>query len=434
MVTTSSGPESSPQRIIVGAGAAGLWAAARSAQAGKRVLVLEKTGRCGTKILASGGTRCNLTTTLEAGPAARLFGPRAERFLRIAFRTLPPTAVREQFASLGVPTVEAPLEKVFPASDRARDVRDALERWARESGAQIEVSAPVAGVTFDDGTWTVRLADGSTRSAPELVLAAGGQSYPKSGTTGEGYRWLEELDLPLTSRVPALVPLVSPAAWVHELTGIALQTSDVRLLDESGKTVARRTRPVVFTHHGLSGPGAMDLSEPVARSAAEARAAGRPAPLWSIALDVVPGTSREDLRSFLIEAAARPGRPLLRKALGKLARDQGEALPRRLLETLLLEAGIEAPDQPTHALSKAARHRLIETVKGLAVPVTHTRGFELAEVTAGGLALDAVDPGSMRVNGRAGLFVIGELLDRAGPIGGLNFQAAFAEAELCGRA
>src|SRR5688572_3321115 len=132
--------------IVIGAGAAGLWAAAAAARAGSSVLLLEKTPRTGTKVLASGGTRCNLTTTLGPDEAARLFGPRGERFLRPAFRALPPRLVRERFDRLGVPTVEAPLEKIFPASQRAKDVRDALEGWARGAGVELRLDAGVRGV------------------------------------------------------------------------------------------------------------------------------------------------------------------------------------------------------------------------------------------------------------------------------------------------
>src|SRR5262245_32084564 len=160
--------------LVVGAGAAGLWAAARAAELGACVLLLEKTPRTGTKVLASGGTRCNLTTTLPPDEAARLFGPRGARFLRRAFRELPPSAVRERFHALGVPTVEAPLEKVFPASQRARDVRDALETWARGAGARIVCGAAVAGIERADGRWRVHAGGVRAFEAERLLLAPGG--------------------------------------------------------------------------------------------------------------------------------------------------------------------------------------------------------------------------------------------------------------------
>jgi hypothetical protein len=413
--------------VVVGAGAAGLWAAARAAELGRAVLVLEKTPRAGTKVLASGGTRCNLTTTLGPEEAARLFTPERERFLRGAFRALTPEDVRRRFAQLGVPTVTAPLEKVFPASGRARDVRDALERWARGAGARMRCGAPVLGIERWAEGWQLRLAGGERLRARSLFLCPGGASYPRTGTSGDGYRWLAQLGLPLVEPVPALVPLTSSSPWVRELTGVSLQDVLVRLCDPRGRELGRRARPVVFTQRGISGPGAMDLSEPVARAELAAARAGRPAEPHALYLDLVPDRERAELRERLLALAGRPGAPLL---AGACAAEFG--LPRRLVERTLVQAGIER-EARVNALSRPARHALVETLKALAVPVAGTLGFEAAEVTAGGLALPALDPRTLRVRAAPELWAFGELIDLSGPIGGLNFQAAFACAELAAR-
>lgn len=416
--------------VVVGAGAAGLWCAERLARAtgeSTDVLVVEKTPRTGTKILASGGTRCNVTTTLGPDEAARLFGPRGERFLRHGFRNLPPMEVRARFEGWGVPLEEAPLEKVFPSSGNARDVRDALEGATRAAGARIELGAPVVGIERDGGRWRVRLEDGSTRDGDALVLAAGGMSYPGTGTTGDGYGWLRELGLEVVAPVPALVPLTSPAEWVHELTGIAWQGAEVALEDRATDKAARlaqRRRPVLFTHQGLSGPGAMDVSHHVAR----ARAAGEAR--MTVRVDAFPDLDREAVRSALIDASRLPGNPRLQRALAETPMGP---MPRRLFAAFAAAAGVH-PEVAVSGLAKSARHGLVEALKGLEVPVDGTLGFEHAEVTAGGLALRQVSPRSMAVNGHDGLFVIGELLDVDGPIGGLSFQAAFATAELCAEA
>lgn len=413
--------------VVVGAGAAGLWAAARAAELGRRVLLLEKTPRTGTKVLASGGTRCNLTTTLGPDEAARLFGARGERFLRPAFRALPPRAVRARFDELGVPTVEAPLEKVFPASQRARDVRDALERWALGAGVELRLDAPVRALERRDELWRLALADGEVVETRRLCLCPGGKSYARTGTTGDGYAWLAALGLPLVEPVPALVPLVSPAPWAHALAGIALQDVTVRLRGPEREELGVRARPVVFTHQGLSGPGAMDLAEPVAREEALARSERRAPRAHALELDLVPGWTREALRAELLALAAAPGAPQLAGALASRTE-----LARRLVERALAQAGL-APELRANALARPARHALVEALKALAVPVTGTRGLDLAEVTAGGLALEALDPRTLRVNGLPELWTFGELIDVQGPIGGLNFQAAFATAELAAR-
>jgi len=403
--------------VIVGAGAAGLWAASVAARGGADVLLLEKTPRTGTKILASGGTRCNLTTTLAPAAAARLFGRRGERFLRPAFDALPPAELRARFQALGVPTEEAPLDKVFPSSGRARDVRDALEREARAAGARIALETPVGGVQAIEGGWECALSGGGAARGRRLFLCPGGQSYPRTGTTGDGYAWLAALGLPVVPPVPALVPLTSPAAWVRALTGLSWQAGEARLENAGGSVLMRRRRPLLFTHRGLSGPAAMDVSALVAR------AEGGP---FVLRLDLFPDVGRDALRRALVEAGAAKGAPRLARALPL-------PVPRRLLDALSASAGLAADNPPLNRLDRSARHRLVETLKGWPLPVDGTLGWDQAEVTAGGLDLRAVNPRTMEVNGRPGLHVFGELLDLDGPIGGLHFQAAVACAELAAR-
>jgi predicted Rossmann fold flavoprotein len=409
-----------PDLIVVGAGAAGLWLAGSAAEAGLEVLVLEKTARTGTKVLASGGTRCNLTTTLGPLEAAALFGRAGERFLRPAFQELPPLEVRRRFAAWGVPSDEAPLEKVFPRSGRARDVRDALEARMRAHGAALRLNTPVLGLRREGGGWAVDTPEGPVRGR-RVALAAGGRSYPRTGTTGEGYGGLEDLGLRTRPTSPALVPLTSPDPWVHELSGIAWQDGVARLLDSNGRAVLRRERPVLFTHAGVSGPGAMDLSGPVG----EAALGGTPA--FSLHLDLAPGRSREETRKLLVEAGRQAGAPRVSRALP-------ERIPRRLLAAVARQARLPGPDPRVAHLNREHRHALVEALHGLSMAIDGTRGFDLAEVTRGGLDLKEVDPRSMRVNRQEGLLVVGELLDLDGPIGGLNFQAAFSCAEVAARA
>lgn len=435
--------------VVIGAGAAGTWCAWRSAElCATEVVLLEKTPRVGTKILASGGSRCNLTTTLDGVGAAALFGVKGARFLKRAFGVLAPADVRERFGDLGVATEVAPLEKIFPTSGSAKEVRDALERAARDAGVEIWLDGGVHSVTpveapaDEEATlatepnvpprphakpgqhgWLVTRKDGSIVIARRLVLAAGGQSYASTGTTGDAYVWLRALGLKLVEPKPALVPLFSPATWVHELKGIALQYASVRLIDAHGKVVGERRRPLLFTHVGVSGPAAMDLSRLPARDGGA----------FNLRVDLVPDVTRETLRDGLIELAGRPRAPqvltLCQEWLSALA---GEILPKRLLEEVLRSAEID-PRASMQAVHKAARHVLIETIKGWDIPIEGNAGYDKAEVTSGGLHLKEVDQGTCRVRRFENLWVVGELLDLDGPIGGLNFQSAFATAELAAR-
>jgi len=409
--------------LVLGAGAAGLWCAEVAARGGREVVVLEKVSRTGTKVLASGGTRCNITTTLGPEEAARLFGPKGERFVRSGFRSLPPSAVRERFEGWGVPTEVAPLEKIFPASGNAKDVRDALEGAARGAGAEVQLEAGARSIERDGGLWVVRTEDDRAWRASALVVAVGGKSYPKTGTTGDGYPWLEALGLEVVEPVPALVPLTSPESWVHALTGIAWQGGEARLEDHDGRVLQRRRRPLMFTHRGVSGPAAMDLSHHVARAQPESGA-------LRLKLDFFPDLDREELRGALVASAGLPGAPRLQRALGSM---ETGPMPRRLFDAVAESASLPG-DVTVNALDRQMRHALVEAMKGLSVPVQGTVGWDHAEVTAGGLALREVNPRTMAVNRCPGLFVVGELLDLNGPIGGLSFQAAFATAQLAGEA
>ena len=405
---------------VVGAGAAGLWAAERAAREGARVLLLEKTPRTGTKVLASGGTRCNLTTTLEPEEALPWFGADGSRFLAEAIWNLPPSAIRARFDELGVPSVEAPLEKVFPESGRARDVRDALERAVRDAGVHVELNRGVAHLAREEPNWRLHTEGGGSWTARRLVLATGGVSYANTGTTGDGYVWLRDLGLPIVEPVPALVPLRSQAAWVHALTGIALPDVEGCAVSPKGRRFERRRRPVLFTHEGLSGPCAMDLSGRIARGLAQGERG------WSLSVDLLPELEREELRERIVAGAGARGAPRLSEAVGL-------TLPKRVWSALgeLLGSG---PDPRCGELSKEARHAWIEHLKGVPIPISGTLGFDKAEVTGGGLDLRVVDPKSCRVRGVPNLWVCGELLDLQGPIGGFSFLSAWATAELAGAA
>ncbi|MFT7486939.1 MAG: putative Rossmann fold flavoprotein [Candidatus Paceibacteria bacterium] len=410
------------QVVIVGAGAAGLWAAIVCARRGARVLLLEKTKRTGTKILASGGSRCNLTTTLGSEAAGQLYGVQGARFLRPSLRMLSPQDVVDAFESWGVPCVQAPLEKIFPESQKAKDVRDALEHEARESGVEIRLECALESVQKEaNGEYALQLVNGERLQCATLVLAVGGKSYASTGTCGDGYAWLQSLDLNLVAPVPALVPLRSDETWVQELSGIAIQDAEVRLLDDKGKEVMRRRRPVIFTHKGLSGPAAMDVSGMVARALEQAQFDNR-APSFLLAIDLCASTSRDQLRAELIEASRASGSPRLARALGA-------QFPRRIVDAVCSQAGIE-PNPPIASVTKAQRHALVEAFKGLKVEIDGTLGYDQAEVTGGGLQLNELNPHTLEVKKHPGLYVIGELLDVQGPIGGFNFQSAFATAQV----
>jgi len=402
--------------VVLGGGAAGLWAAGTAATRGRRVLLVEKNPRVGVKILASGGGHCNLTTTLAGAALADAFGKEGGRFLATALRRLPPTEVRARLGALGVATKEGPLEKVWPVSMKARDVADALLRRAADAGARVATGLAVVDVLREGAGYLVRTSGGDVR-VPKVVVAVGGRSYPKTGTTGDGYPWLEALGHTIVRTVPALVPLVVETPWVRALAGIADQDARV-WVEQGGRTLADRRRPMLFTHTGLSGPGPMDVSRWFERCAPWERP--------TLHVDLLPDVGEDVARAALAAAiAARPAE--------RIARCLSPTLPARLAESLCAHVGVP-PERRAAETSKAERHALVLATKRLTLPVAGTRGFDFAEVTAGGVALAEVDPATTESRCAPGLFVVGEVLDVDGPIGGFNFQAAFATGEAAGLA
>lgn len=419
---------------IIGAGPAGLMAAARAAERGRRTIVFDKNREPGVKILVSGGTRCNLTHATDARGIVEAFGPNG-RFLHSALAALGPQQVVDLFAAEGVPTKVEPNGKVFPASDRAADVRDALVGLATRAGCAWAMSEPVVELASCVGECTeaqtaarFRIATAQrTIEAGSLVLATGGQSYPSCGTTGDGYRFAAALGHGIVSPHTALVPITSHAPWVLTLQGITLPDVVVGVFDPngtprpatrrgSGSVLATRRNALLFTHFGVSGPAILDVSHVVS---------GHLDPTSLILrCDLLPDMKEAELDSRLAAEQAASGR---RKA-GSLL---DAWLPHRVGETAVVLSDI-GPELPVAEVSKVQRARLVQTVKGLEIPMAGTMGFRKAEVTAGGVALAEVDSRTMESKVVRGLYVVGELLDLNGPEGGYNFQAAFSTGWLAG--
>jgi len=386
-------------------------AALVAAGRGRRTLLLEKNQRPGLKILVSGGGRCNLTTTLAGSELEAQFGARAGRWLRHALRSFPPVALRQLVEDAGVPLREEDLQKIFPVSQKARDVLDALLRVAAAADVQLRHAAPLRALVREGQQFVATVPQGELHAA-SVVLATGGVSYPKTGATGDGYAFCRAFGHTITRTVPALAPLVVEVPWVQALQGIVLEAAELSVLDEHGKVVRSRRRPILFTHQGLSGPAPMDLSGDI-----EERPGGA-----TLRFDFAPDVRAEQLEQQWLEQTRSHGRAAVASLLPR-------TLPERLRATLCALAGVAGT---LAELGREQRRRLLLLVKDLRLPVAKSRGFDHAEVTRGGIALAEVDPRTMQSRLVPGLYVCGELLDVDGPIGGFNFQAAFATGRLAG--
>ncbi len=416
--------------IVVGAGAAGLVAAARAAERGRRTLLLEKNRKPGVKILMSGGTRCNLTHDTDRRGIVDAYGKQG-RFLHSALAALGPKELIALVEQEGVPTKIEETGKVFPASDTAVDVLGAFMSRLRRSGAELVLEEPVREVEVLDVSAGPRfriVTSARTLTTNRLIVTTGGQSYPGSGTTGDAYAWAARLGHSIVTPRPALVPITSPAAWVAELKGVTLTDVELRVTQPAGsepdakgraakpKLLDRRRGSLLFAHFGLTGPVALDISREVSGHA-------HPATLL-LECDFAPNLSDAACDEHLRQQAAEMGKKQVFSILP-------EAIPRRLAEVLLARAEVKG-DQQASQLSKADRSRLVQMFKHLVIPISGTRGFAKAEVTAGGIALDEVDSSTLESKLVSGLFLAGEVLDLDGPIGGYNFQAAFSTGWLAG--
>jgi predicted Rossmann fold flavoprotein len=415
--------------VVIGAGAAGILAAIRAAERGRRTLLLEKNRKAGVKILMSGGTRCNITHATDNRGIVEAFGPPG-RFLHSALAALSVQETIDLIEAGGVPTKVEETGKVFPVSNKAADVLAALLHRLRRSGATLALEEPVrdlrpigSSTTSDFDFRISNLPNGRfalttphrTLTSSSVILTSGGRSYPGSGTTGDGYVYAAHFGHTIITPRAALVPVTVAAPWVADLRGITIPDVSVRIL-EIDECLVRRRGSLLFAHFGLSGPVILDVSGVVSRHA-------RPESL-ALEIDFMPQMPEPALDEFLRSEAMGSGKKQL---AGILAAH----LPHRLCEMLLTLTGMP-PDRKSAGLSKMDRGKLVHAAKQLRLSVTGTLGFQKAEVTAGGVALDEIDSRTMQSKRAPGLFIAGEILDLDGPIGGYNFQAAFSTGWLAG--
>ena len=386
-------------------------AAIFAASAGAETVLLERTRDGGRKILISGGGRCNI---LPARVDERRFvTDSSTNTLRKILRSWP---LAEQVAfferELSLPLVEEEESaKLFPASQRARDVRDGLLACAARRGVRFRPDSLVTGIVPAGAGWVVELASGPALTADAVVVATGGLSVPNTGSDGRGLAILSALGHTIHPTYAALTPIVSDPAPFGGLAGVSLS---VAITASDGTRSASATGGFLFTHRGYSGPSVLDVSHVLVRSRAEGDREARLRVRWTL-----------DAAGW--EAALRPEGT--RTVSGALRRE----LPERLADALAGVAGV-SPSRPLAQLRRDERARLIEVLVRGELPWTGDEGYRKAEVTGGGVSLAELDPGTLESRRHPGLFLCGEVLDAFGPIGGYNFLWAWATGRAAGRA
>ena len=400
--------------LVAGGGAAGLIAALRAAELGAKVTLLEKNERLGMKILISGGGKCNLTHDGPMEELRAVFRANEARFLKPCFYRYTNDDFLAILHRYGMKTYVRPDGRVFPVEPaNAKDVVAILERAVRDAGVTVRLGAAVSGLIVEDGQIRgVRVGAREMRAA-RVIAAVGGSSYPATGTTGDGWRWAAEIGHHLVPLRAALAPIylrdVEP-----DWSGIALRDVVLRArLPNLGKEYVRWRGDLLFTHKGLSGPCALGIS----REIGERMAAGIPGG-GAIEIDLAPDTPFEVLAGQIrAELAASP-----RKTVGGIVDGR---VPDSLAAPFIAAHGLDRQTRGPH-LSAALLKRLTAGLKGWALGEVRSVPIERGEVVAGGVALEEVDPQTMQSRVARGLYLCGEILDIAGPVGGYNLQAAWS--------
>lgn len=399
---------------IVGAGAAGLAAGIFAAETNPslRIVLLDGTKTIGAKILVSGGGRCNVTN--QKVTASNFHGNR-KIIDRVLHRFNEQATIR-WFDSLGVPLKLEKTGKLFPVSNKARTVLNALLERCQELSVTLMTQHPVQSITHQDTEFFIQHAQGILQ-ARQVIMATGGRSLPKTGSDGSGWALVQHLDHTVTPTYPALVPLILDASFFHaDLSGIS---HDVMLTTRvNNQIVDRRIGSLLWTHFGVSGPVVMDASRFWIQATEQAHQA-------QLHLNCFPHATHQDIEKWLIQAVALPGRKTVQSLLA-------ERLPARVATHLAQFVEGDISHSPIHVLSKSTRSNLVHALTNLPLPVIESRGWNFAEVTAGGVPLEEINPSTMGSKKVPGLYLIGEMLDCDGCIGGFNFQWAWSTGHLAG--
>lgn len=399
--------EKNQKLIVIGGGAAGMMAAIAAARKGAPVQILERNPKVGRKLYITGKGRCNVTNHCSVQEVLAAT-PRNGRFLYSSLTRMTPSNVEKFFFDLGVELKVERGDRVFPKSDKAADIIDALFFELKRLKVPV-VHTRATDIVCEDGTvCAVETEDGKI-PCRGVILATGGMSYPATGSTGDGYRMAEELGHTIVEPKPSLVPLESPDAMCGEMQGLSLKNVVVTIKNQKKKVFFQEQGEMLFTHFGLSGPLILSAS---------AHMRDYEKNTYTCLIDLKPALDEQALDARLL-------RELTANANRDMANIMGTLLPRVMIPVVLKCTGIPIW-RKAHDLTREERHRLRELLKAFPVSIGGPRSIEDAIVTSGGIKVNEVDPKTMGSKKVSGLFFAGELLDVDAYTGGFNLQIAWA--------
>lgn len=401
--------------LIIGAGAAGMYAAVTAARAGHQVHVFEKNDKAGRKLFITGKGRCNLTNDCDTEELLQAVKSN-RKFLYSSFYTHTNQDVIRFFQDNGMPVKTERGGRVFPASDHSSDVIRTLERQMSKWGVRLHLGTEVRELLTEEGRIAgLLLGDGTRETGDACIVATGGFSYPLTGSTGDGYRFAREAGHSVTDLVPSLVPVEAKEKWVGDLMGLSLRNIELTVKDGK-KEMYRDFGEMLFTHFGLSGPVVLSATSEVGPRLEKG-------PL-SFHIDLKPALTPEQLDQRILRDFGEQKNRQFKNSLGKL-------LPAKLIPVVVGLSGI-SPEKKIHDISREERRGLVSLLKDLTVTAVSLRSWSEAIITKGGVSVREIDPATMESKKIKGLYFAGEVLDLDAVTGGFNLQIAWPTAYLAG--
>lgn len=402
--------------VVIGGGPAGMLAGITASQAGKKVLLLEKNSTLGVKLGITGGGRCNVTNNkLSPKELAKAYG-QSEKFLHSLFARYAVKETIDYFSNHGVELVEENEGRLFPSTHKAKTIVDVLVNDLKKSRVEIELGAEVKRLNKnDEGNFVVVINSGKIVGAKNCILATGGRARPETGSTGEGFLWLQKLGHTVKADTLGLVPVLSNDMWLRNLAGVALPLVGLNVYIDNKKAFKAQGK-LLFTHEGLSGPGILQISQRIGEALHEG--------VVSIGIDLFPDKSKDEVRAYLQSILVSESNKKLKNILATIIQTS-------LVEPLLMQDGISG-ETFGHSVSRIDRDKLALSLKDFRVRISGLAGVDKAVVAGGGVELAEVNFKTMESKIVPRLFLVGDVLNINRPSGGYSLQLCWSTGYVAG--
>lgn len=402
--------------IVIGGGAAGMMAAGTAAEQGKRVILIEKNRILGKKMLITGKGRCNVTNACDDVEELINNVTVNRSFLYSAFYGFTNTDTIDFFNNLGVETKVERGNRVFPVSDKSSDIVNVLTKYVKKNGVKVIHDTVLEICVNENGcACGVITEKNGNLTAEGIIVATGGMSYQKTGSTGDGYGWAEKLGHTIKEIIPSLVPVEVNESWAYELMGLSLKNTGITVFNSKNKKIYQDFGELMFAHFGLSGPTILSASAHMRPMIADG---------YKIVLDLKPALDEQQLDKRILRDFEKYANKDFANALGDL-------LPSRLIDVIVNLSGIE-PHKKVNSVTREERMSLVKLIKGVELTVKGFCPIEQAIITSGGVSTKEIDPSTMQSKKVKGLYFAGEIIDVDAYTGGYNLQIAFSTGRLAG--